>query len=79
MVRGWIAHPDVQAVPYLHVPGSEKKVEAAVGSMIPFVIECQQPGWHQVTFALEGPLVLFAEKTANFFVVRSIELSTFSS
>lgn len=84
LVRGWAAHPGSDGpygtVPYLKVPGSDKKVEAELAEVIPFVVQCQQAGWHQVTFSLSGLDLsgLGATNSGNFFVVRSIELSTFS-
>ena len=80
LVRGWAAHPNRNTPPYLRVPGSEEEIGGELGSLIPFVLECRQAGWHHVSFSLAGPGLSGLGITGldNFYVVRSIELSTFS-
>lgn len=80
VVRGWAAHPDRDTPPTLLVPGSGQALDGQLGGLIPFALECQQAGWHQVSFSLRGLDLsgLGVSGTSNFYVVRSVELSTFS-
>lgn len=81
VVRGWVAHANRDTPPTLRVPGLGTKLEGQMGTLIPFILECQQAGWHQVSFSLGGLDLsnLGVSSGSNWYVVRSVELSTFSS
>ena len=80
VVRGWAAHPNRNTPPSLLVPASGKTLDGQMGALVPFVLECHQAGWHQVSLSLRNLDIsgLGLSGPSNFYVVRSVDLSTYS-